>query len=127
MKKISLLVVIAILLTSCTELSKDKEITAYRAENRVRMQNEILYQSAEFEKLEKTFILFADKEQSAKCKYFVLSKDSISKLSYQDLRKLEVENKHFIKIYTNNLELLNLQFIKESEIMAGNTNSKNKY
>ena len=112
MKKIKLIVLIAIALSSCTELSKDKEVTAYRAENKSRMQNEILYQSAEFAKLEKTFLLLADKEQSAKCKYFVLSKDSISKLSYQDLRKLEVENKHFIKIYTQNLELINRQLLK---------------
>ena len=127
MKKIKLIVLIAIALSSCTELSKDKEVTAYRAENKSRMQNEILYQSAEFAKLEKTFLLLADKEQSAECKDFVLTKDSISRLSYKDLRKLKVENKHFIRIYTANIKLINSQFIQESEIMAGSTNHKNNF
>jgi len=106
MKKLILSALIAILLTSCTELTKDKETSKYRAKNAIAMQKSAIESSKKFSKLSISFLEYKDKDQAKICKDFAISKEEIMKISYHDLRKLTVDNYHFLMIYNNNLSLL---------------------
>jgi len=106
MKKLILSALIAILLTSCTELTKDKETAKYRQKNAIAMQKSAIESSEKFAILSNSFLEYKDKDQANECRKFAISKEEIMKISYHDLRKLTVDNYHFLMIYNNNLSLL---------------------
>lgn len=116
------LVAMALLATSCTELSRNKEIKAYRAENKIRMQKLALKQVYELKQIRNQL-----KQNYTELDLLILQGDSINLFSYQKLRQNEVYNNHFIVIYRDKLQLENVNFLKRNEIMAGNDNEKNRY
>jgi len=119
MKKIILLSTILLVFASCTKTSKEKHQEA----NRKLMITEAEASREKFKDLSRYFVMLKDKQQSKECLQY--SKKDFESMSYIELRKHTVYNKHYLKIYNQNLTLLNDNLMRKSETMA-KLNTKNK-